>query len=135
MSERIARCACGQLTVACTGDPVLVSICNCTECQRRTGSAFGVGAYFAREAVTRIEGAAREFTRVSDAGRWLKLRFCPECGSTVYWTMVLWPDRVGVAVGAFADPAFPAPQAVVWTESKISWAPLPAGVPAYERTS
>ena len=35
-----------------------------------------------------------------------------------------------VAVGAFADPDFPAPQVAVWTENKHHWVPLPEGVPA-----
>ena len=37
---------------------------------------------------------------------------------------------LGVAAGAFADPAFPPPQVVVWTEQKNHWVALPAGVPS-----
>jgi len=39
----------------------------------------------------------------------LTFRFCPVCGSTVYWTGEGFPGYVAVAIGAFADPAFPAP--------------------------
>ena len=129
MSARTAACACGQLRAICEGEPPLVALCDCTQCQRRTGSVYGVGAYFERERV-KTEGAFKQFRRSSDAGRRLDLAFCPECGSTVFWDLEMMPGRIGVAVGAFADPDFPAPQVAVWTENKYRWVPLPEGVPA-----
>jgi hypothetical protein len=38
--RRTATCACGQLQIVCTGEPMKVSACHCLECQRRTGSPF-----------------------------------------------------------------------------------------------
>jgi hypothetical protein len=49
--SRIAHCCCGSLRAEATGEPALLGVCYCTECQRRTGSAFGVGTYFAKEQV------------------------------------------------------------------------------------
>jgi hypothetical protein len=135
MTRRTARCACGRLALACDGDPMRISICCCRECQRRTGSAFGVGAYFPETAVTPVRGSAKTFTRSSDAGRRLTFSFCPDCGSTVHWTMELRPGIVGVAVGAFADPDFPAPEVAVWTQAKAAWAPLPGAIPEHEKAS
>jgi hypothetical protein len=68
-------------------------------------------------------------TRSSDAGRRVNLAFCPECGSTAFWELDLFPDRIGIAAGAFAAPAFPAPHVAVWTEHKYRWVPVPEGVP------
>ena len=48
MTTREAHCACGQLRIACSGEPASVSLCHCRDCQRRTGSAYGVAAFFAR---------------------------------------------------------------------------------------
>jgi hypothetical protein len=95
---------------------------------------FGVGAYFPAAAVA-AQGAARTFTRSSDAGRSLTFSFCPACGSTVHWTMELRPGIVGVAAGAFADPDFRMPEVAVWTECKAAGAPLPEAIPAHERAS
>lgn len=103
-------------------------LCNCTQCQRRTGSVYGVAAYFGQEQV-RPEGVSKRSRRTSDAGRSMELVFCPECGSTVYWKLDLWPERIAVAVGAFASTDFPAPHVAVWTEQKCDWVPLPEGVP------
>jgi len=41
-----ARCSCGQLSLEVEGEPVLNALCYCTDCRRRTGSAFGWQAYF-----------------------------------------------------------------------------------------
>ena len=46
---RTAHCSCGALRVEVSADPDAVVACHCGECQRRTGSMFGVGAYFKKE--------------------------------------------------------------------------------------
>lgn len=48
---REAACQCGRLVIRCSGEPAAVSLCHCLDCQRRTGSVFGVGAFFAREQI------------------------------------------------------------------------------------
>ena len=122
--KRTAHCVCGALTVAVDGDPQSVVACHCTECQRRTGSVFGVGAYFDVSQVT-VHGAATEFTRGTDAGNRFVTRFCPICGTSLVWTSDKHPGRIGIAVGAFADPSFPAPERSVWERSMHPWARIP----------
>ena len=123
---RHAACSCGQLRVTTRGEPVRLSICHCLECQKRTGSPFGAQARFRRDQVT-VEGRATEFTRIADSGNHLIFRFCPECGSTVYWTNEGLPDVVAVAAGAFADRAFPAPRISVYERHRHPWVSVPDG--------
>src|SRR5215813_11529200 len=104
--ERTATCACGQLTVFCKREPASVSLCYCLGCQKRTGSSYGLAAFFQREHVE-SKGCARHYTRSSDSGYGVAFHFCPDCGSTVFWEPHRKADMVAVAVGAFADPAFP----------------------------
>jgi hypothetical protein len=131
MTDRIARCACGALALACRGEPLRVSLCHCTDCQRRTGSAFGVAAFFERAAVTVQSGAAKSFSRDSISGKPVHFHFCPDCGSTVYWEPERQPALIGVAVGSFADPGFAAPAQSVFTDCKHEWLDLPAGMPVH----
>ena len=56
MATREAACHCGQLRLEVEGDPFVVSLCHCLDCQRRTGSAFGIQAGFLRD---QIEVAGR----------------------------------------------------------------------------
>jgi hypothetical protein len=121
---RHAACSCGRLELAVEGDPVRISICHCLACQRRTGSVFGVQARFDAEQVT-IEGASRQYIRVSDDGGKGTFHFCPDCGATVFYTTEDAPGIVAVPVGAFADPSFPAPTISVWEERQHSWLRLP----------
>ena len=116
-----------QLTVSCEGDPTQVSLYHCLACQRRTGSTYGIGAFFPRETIT-LAGDSKAYTRSSDSGYPVTFHFCPDCGSTVYWKPDRKPEIVAVAVGAFADPAFPAPSQAVYAEHRHGWLPnLPAG--------
>ena len=122
MGQRTAQCSCGQLTVDCRGEPVSVSLCHCTECQRRTGSTYGIAAFFDVAGVE-VSGRSRQFHRTSDEGQRVTFHFCPECGSTVFWTPSRLPDRIAVAVGNFSDPSFPAPEKDVFIEHRHHWVP------------
>lgn len=127
MSKRIAACSCGQLRVTCTGEPVRLSMCHCLECQKRTGSPFSAQARFKREQVA-IEGKATRYERGADSGNRLTFHFCPECGSTLYWTNTGLPDIVTVALGNFADPAFPAPRISVYERHRHPWVAVPTEI-------
>ncbi len=120
MTTRIAACHCGKLRAACEGEPLRVSVCHCLECQRRTGSAFGVSARYPKEKV-RAEGPSRQYSRIADSGFKLTFDFCPSCGTTVYWRLDQFPDVTAVAVGAFADRDFPAPKHSVFERSRHEW--------------
>ncbi|MCA1457656.1 GFA family protein [Bradyrhizobium sp. BRP22] len=117
---RIARCCCGSLRAEATGEPALVAACHCMECQRRTGSPFGVATYFPKEQV-RTEGPNKVYERGSDSGRKVELHFCPDCGSTVFWQAEYVRDLIGIALGAFADLSVPWPTLSGWEVTMHPW--------------
>lgn len=123
---RSARCSCGNLQIELNGDPEFVIACNCLKCQKRTGSVFGVSAYFNNNKIIHKKGEFKLFNSVSEAGRTLSRSFCPNCGTTVYWEAEFLPDSVGVAAGCFEDPGFPEPMASVWTRTKHAWVTFPS---------
>ena len=104
-----------------------VSICHCLECQKRTGSAFGQQSRWPRAQI-RIEGQAKVFRRTGDTGKVVTFYFCPECGSTVYWEIPGLDEFWAVAVGAFADPDFPAPTVAVYEDRRHPWTQDPNSV-------
>ena len=117
---RTATCRCGQLQAACTGEPVRVSVCHCLNCQKRSGSSFAAQARWPDERVT-VAGGYNEWSTVSDEGKRATFRFCPTCGSTVVYVHEGMPGLTAVAIGAFADPAFPGPDYSVYEERKHAW--------------
>ena len=119
MTTRQSSCNCGQLTVTYDGpDPERVSLCQCYECQRRTGTVLSAQTRLPRENVTiqgesktwsfPIEGAEPVTYRSCDSGG-ATYHFCPDCGSTVFWDIAIAPDVLGAGVGGFTDPTFPPP--------------------------
>ena len=79
-----------------------------------------------------VEGEATEYVRVGDEGTRARFRFCPRCGSTVYYTEDGHTDPVAVPVGAFADPTFPAPSTTVYAKRKHSWVREPPGLRSFD---
>jgi hypothetical protein len=108
------------LQVTCDGDPVRVSMCHCLACQRRTGSAFALTARWPGDRVT-IAGDYREFAKTGDEGSTATFRFCPTCGTSVYFTNDSMPGMIAVPVGGFAEPTFPPPQISVYGVRRHPW--------------
>lgn len=118
--KRVASCACGQLQAECTGDPVRISVCHCLDCKKRSGSAFAAQARWPAAQVA-LSGSFHEWSRAGDEGGGATFRFCPRCGSTVVYVNVDMPDLIAVAIGAFAEPAFPPPHYSVYESRKHAW--------------
>jgi len=129
---REGGCLCGAVRYRVSAEPVRTSVCHCRNCQRRTGSAFGVGAYF-RESDVEIRGELSTYEYRSDESRrWLKTQFCPRCGSTVSWTAEVFPGLRALAGGSFDDPDWIRIERHVWTRSKHRWFVCPSDVEAFE---
>ncbi len=128
-----AQCQCGSLSATIADDAAPMTVlCHCTDCQRRSGSPFGVIAYYPKSAVT-ITGAVAEFSRDTYAGNQLSSGFCPGCGSTIYVLLSKNQALIGVPVGAFADPSFPPPIRAVWDQCQHPWVDLPETLITHKR--
>ncbi|EIF42739.1 hypothetical protein DOK_12241 [gamma proteobacterium BDW918] len=130
MSLRKASCACGQVVMAVDGEPEIVAICGCQQCQRRTGSVYSTHAFFAQSGV-KIEGDYKVFARKADSGNTVTFHFCPECGSTVFWRAEGRPNSWGIALGALSGVDMPPPIAAVWGNEVKKWVPLPEGITVF----
>ena len=129
-------CLCGAVRYRVTGQPFRTGVCHCRFCQRRTGSAFGVGVYFRKQDFELTRGALKSYEHKSDeSGRWLRMEFCANCGNTVTWTLELFPDGRGVAGGSFDDPGWIKVERHTWTRSKQHWVPIPPEVEKHENSA
>ena len=68
-SVRRATCTCGAVAIETRGAPQFVAVCACRNCQTRTGSAFGISAYFAEDQVVQTLGAPTVFRGMSRKDR------------------------------------------------------------------
>jgi hypothetical protein len=126
--EKIACCCCGAVRAEVTAEPIGVFACHCEECQRRTGSIFGVVCVLPPEMPSGLRARRSFFERDGQDGRKHRMRFCTNCGTTVYWESGWQPNAIGIAVGIFFDPSFPVPVA-----SKHQWVALPQEMKHLER--
>lgn len=133
MATHKASCQCGSLVLEAVDDPEFVVACNCRACQKRSGSPFGAGAYFCKNIVT-IRGDRQSWAREADSGRQLENSFCPHCGTTLFWTLEMRPNHVGIPIGDF-DTLSPTPIRVVWTEEQHDWVTFPNEWPTYPKGS
>jgi len=133
MAKHNASCQCGSLVLEAISDPDFVVACNCRACQKRSGSPFGVGAYFRKDAVT-VSGEQQSWQRVAESGRRLENAFCPNCGTTLFWNLEMRPDHIGVPVGQF-DTQLPPPIRAIWTDEKHDWVTFPEDWPTFPKGS
>lgn len=81
-----------------------------------------------------VTGTATSYAHVGDQGSRYTFRFCPVCGSHVFHTEEGHEDKwVAVAVGAFADPSFPAPEDSVYDCRRHAWVQLPPGIKTFDK--
>jgi hypothetical protein len=123
-------CLCGDVRYRVRGLPSEAVVCHCTFCQRRTGGAVGIEVFFPAESVEFTSSQARTYEHRSDeSGRWLRLEFCPRCGTTVGMTAERRPGQHALMGGTFDDSNWFTINRHIWTKSKTPWFEVPAGVP------
>lgn len=127
-------CACGAVRYRVRGQPIVATVCHCRFCQRRLASAFAVLATFSEPAVEVTQGELAECVHRSDeSGRWLRMSFCPKCGTTVYHATEFRPGARTVALTTFDDPGWVTITRHIWTRSKLPWVQIPPGVEVHEQ--
>jgi hypothetical protein len=82
----------------------------------------------------KVVGTPAEYLRSGDQGARFTFRFCPVCGTTLFHTeQGCEQSSVSVAVGAFADPGFPAPEVSVYECRRHRGVEMPPGIRAYDK--
>ena len=111
-------CFCGKVRYKTSGTPTWVGACHCRQCQRLTGTAFFMAAYFEEKDVDVTSGELKQFEYSSDeSGRWHRPEFCVNCGTNVTWTGETTPGERGIAIGTFDDPDWLDVTTHTWTRS------------------
>jgi len=127
-------CLCGAVRFRARNAPQRCGACHCTYCQKRTGSAFGIGAYFKTEDVEmRCDGMRTYEHRSDETGRWIRQEFCPRCGTVVTWTVEALPGLRALAVGSFDEPKRLKIERHGWLRSAHRWFTPPEGVEHHQK--
>ena len=127
-------CLCGAVRFSVRGYPLIGLICHCRFCQKRLGTAFAAIAWFEEGNVEFSRGMLSEYEHRSDeSGRWLKIAFCPTCGTTVSERVEMRPGLRAISAGTFDDPDWFKIERHIWARSKRPWIAIPANVPVFPK--
>ena len=129
-------CLCGALRFEVREQPMRLTLCYCTFCQRATGSTHMVEPIFPLAAFAVVGGAAKIYTLVSSgSGKRVNVHFCAECGTKICLTFERFPDVVGVYAGTFDNPSWfersREMSACLFLDSAQEGSLIPAGVPVF----
>ena len=138
MSSLTGGCVCGGVRYTTVGLPARITICHCTWCQRRTGTAFGTECVFPIGDVRVGGGTLRSYRHRSDlSGRWLEQDFCSACGSNIGLRLEALPGFRSLAFGSFDDRSWADAGDIVvrhvFVRSSLASSSIPEGAERYER--
>ena len=115
-------CHCGQITYEAEIDPDKVAICNCTDCQTLSGTAFRTVAPSLAGGFTLLSGEPTVYTKVGDSGNRREQAFCPTCGAAIYATAPGPEPRVyNIRLGTARQRAELVPKVQIWSRSRLAW--------------
>jgi hypothetical protein len=116
-------CLCGKVRYAADAEPAFVAVCHCKNCQKASGTAFGVVLAAPNPALS-MQGILKTFDDKGDSGKTLYRRFCPECGSSVITDVEAMPDLAIVIAGSLDDPSWVKPTMEIYCDSAQPWVEL-----------
>ena len=125
-------CFCGQITYEAEIDPDRVVICNCTDCQTLSGSAFRTVVFTTEGGFTLLSGEPRIYMKLADSGRKRQQAFCATCGSPLYATSEQGGPVYGIRVGTVTQRDQLAPKIHIFNRSKQHWLDVIPSLPTIE---
>lgn len=121
-------CQCGVVRYRLEGGLGRLTACHCRDCQRQSGSAFGLSLNLPAEAFQLLSGELKKFTVVCDSGRTKDCAFCGSCGTRIHhsgeWGM-------SIKAGTLDDTSGLSPEAHYWTKRKQPWIDIPEGAQCF----
>jgi hypothetical protein len=127
------RCHCGQITYEATVDPERVTLCNCTDCQMLSGSAYRVSVPAPREGFLLLTGHPKVYVKTAESGARRAHAFCPDCGSPVYSIAVVNPLAYSLRVGCLRQRDELPPRKRIWCRSALGWSTTLDELPRLDR--
>lgn len=122
-------CQCGRVRYDLRGSFPIYA-CHCLECQKQSGSAFGLSIPVKVEALS-LSGDLQCYERSTDSGARTACHFCPRCGTRIYHQSSRSPDWLTLKGGTLDDTSELRPMAHLWVSRRQTWLSLDADVPRY----
>jgi hypothetical protein len=124
------RCLCGAIEFEVSGDPRVVAVCHCRDCQRGAGAPMVVWAMFQESQLKVRKGVLASINSSGTAVR----SFCPTCGTGLFYRNAeVLPGLVDVQASAFDEPELLPPTIQIQVAERQHWVVSLDALKAYER--
>ncbi len=124
-------CQCGMTRYRVNGKPLALNVCHCRDCQRQSGSAFGMSLIIQPEMFELTQGELSTFQTIADSGRDKVCAFCPGCGVRIYNQT---SKLMAVKAGTLDNTTKLQPNAHYWHRRKQAWLALTDDLPKHTET-
>lgn len=123
-------CHCGFVTYEAEIDPERVLVCNCTDCQTLSGSAFRTVAPTRQGGFRLLSGRPTVYVKTAESGAKRHQGFCPTCGTPIYATSPGDEPKIySVRVGTARQRRDLVPRGRIWCRSALPWVGTIAAIP------
>lgn len=117
-------CHCGSISYEAELEPENIGICNCTDCQSLSGSAFRTVGLVSAETFRILSGKPKIYIKVGESGARRIQAFCRTCGSPIYSTAEEEkPALYNIRLGTARQRAELRPHFQIWHRSALPWLP------------
>ena len=96
-------CSCGAIRYQSDRKPEFQIICQCTQCQKLTGTGHAPSIAFNTDGFN-LTGELKFFDTNADDGNIVSHGFCPTCGNPILNKPHMAPDKVFILVGSLEVP-------------------------------
>jgi hypothetical protein len=111
---------------------MFVNCCHCLDCQKQTGGAFAINALIEADRVELLKGEPQGVTMPTESGKPHIIYRCSDC-QVALWSIYGGRQQVRyIRVATLDKPHAIAPDAHIFTRSKVPWVGLPDGVRSFE---
>jgi hypothetical protein len=125
-------CSCGAIRYEIASFPLLLYTCNCTDCQRASGSAFALNMPVATKDLHFVKGTPKGWHHLSPSGVPVVSWFCADCGARLYGERSGRPDSMNLRAGTLDDTTWLMPAAHIFLKSAQPWLQPPADAECYD---
>ena len=123
-------CRCGDVRYKLLNPPLFVHACHCTDCQKKSGSAFGITTIILECDIELVQGKLS----TKQIAAHLMAFICEFCKQVIYKTATNHPETALLNSQTLDDLRDLEIHAHIWTVDKHTWLELPAHVLKFENS-
>ena len=112
--------------------PLALYTCHCTDCQRRTGSAFALNMPVRTQDYRIVQGEPKSWRTSSPGGGMTTTRFCGDCGGRIHGERDGRPEIMVLRAGTLDDTTWLRPAAHMFMRSAQPWETISGETACYE---